>query len=267
MDGKILRFEDFELDRVAYQLRRAGQVVHLQRIPLDLLFLMVERRGQMVTRQEIVERIWGKGVFLDADNSINGAMRKLRRALNDNAGQSRFIAAVHGKGYRFVAQVRDAGSGLAQLRPTQSSLVGRQREMDELRAALADAAAGRAGLFMVSGGPGIGKTRLTEELAALAQASRIPVLAGHCSERVEAIPFLPFVEILECCVDRATGPDTLRELLGQEGPELGRLLPKLGRILPDLHAPLELTPTQARRHLLNCFCAFLTRITKTSRRS
>ncbi len=84
MGAEIVRFGDFELDRGAYQLRRAGQVVHLQRIPLDLLFLMVEQRGQMVTHQEIVERIWGKGVFLDSDNSINAAVRKLRRALKDN---------------------------------------------------------------------------------------------------------------------------------------------------------------------------------------
>ena len=262
MGTEILQFDDYELDRGAYQLRRAGRVVHLQRIPLDLLCLLVEKRGQLIQRQEIIERIWGKGVFLDADNSINGAIRKLRRALNDNAGQSRFIAAVHGKGYRFVAQVHETGAGLAHLRPMRSSLVGRQREMDELRAGLAEAAAGRGGLFMVSGGPGIGKTRLTEELTALAQASRIAVFTGHCSERVEAIPFLPFVEILESCVDGATGADALRVLLGQEGPELGRLLPKLGRILPDLAAPLELTPTQARRHLLNCLCAFLTRITE-----
>ncbi len=86
-------------------------------------------------------------------------------------------------------------------------------------------------------------------------------MTGHCSERVEAVPFLPFVEILESCVDGATDPAALRVLLGQEGPELARLLPKLGRMLPDLPAPLELTPKQARRHLLNCFCTFLTRIT------
>jgi DNA-binding winged helix-turn-helix (wHTH) protein len=262
MGAEILRFEDFELDRGAYQLRRTGQVVHLERIPLDLLFLLVERRGQLVTRQEIIERVWGRGVFLDSDNGINAAVRKLRRALNDDAGQSRFIAAIHRKGYRFAAEVRAASARLAQVRPTQSSLVGREREMAELRAGLGAATAGRGCLFLISGGPGIGKTRLAEELSALAQVSQVPVMAGRCSERVEAIPFLPFVEILESCVDVATGPEALRVLLGHEGPELARVLPRLGRILPDLPAPLKLAPAQARRHLLNCFCAFLTRITE-----
>ncbi len=116
MGAEILWFQDFELDRGAYQLRHAGQVVHLQRIPLDLLFLMVEQRGQMVTRQEIVERIWGKGVFLDSDNSINAAVRKLRRALNDNPASPASSGST-GKGYRFVAQVREANAGFAQIRP------------------------------------------------------------------------------------------------------------------------------------------------------
>ncbi len=100
MPAERFEFEDFELDRSAYELRHAGSVVHLERIPLDLLFLLVERRGQLVTRQEIFERIWGKGVFLDTDNSINTAVRKLRRALHDPADAPRFVAAVPAKGYR-----------------------------------------------------------------------------------------------------------------------------------------------------------------------
>jgi DNA-binding winged helix-turn-helix (wHTH) protein len=76
----MLRFADFELDQGAYELRRGGQVVHLERIPLDLLFLLAERRGQLVARDEIVERIWGKSISLDSDTSINVAVRKIRQA-------------------------------------------------------------------------------------------------------------------------------------------------------------------------------------------
>ncbi len=99
----ILRFADFELDRGAYELRRKGRVVHLECIPLDLLFLLAERRGQMVARDEILERVWGKGIFLDGDASINAAVRKIRRALGDDADAPRFIITVPGKGYRFIA--------------------------------------------------------------------------------------------------------------------------------------------------------------------
>ena len=110
MPAERFGFEDFELDRSAYELRRAGTVVHLERIPLDLLFLLVERRGQLVTRQEIFERIWGKGVFVDTDTSINTAVRKLRRALHDPADAPRFVAAVPAKGSRFIAPIREEGS-------------------------------------------------------------------------------------------------------------------------------------------------------------
>jgi eukaryotic-like serine/threonine-protein kinase len=103
-----IRFgEDFELDLRAYELRRAGRTLKLERIPMELLLLLVEKRGQMVTRDEIIERIWGKDVFLDTDNSINAAIRKIRQVLKDNPDQPRFIQTITGRGYRFIAPVVD----------------------------------------------------------------------------------------------------------------------------------------------------------------
>src|SRR5215467_3758935 len=98
-------FEDFELDRNAYRFSRGGEIVRLERIPLELLFLLIERCSQLVTREEILERIWGKGVFIDREHAINTAVRKIRRALNDDANAPRFIVTIPGKGYRFVASV------------------------------------------------------------------------------------------------------------------------------------------------------------------
>ena len=104
-----IRFgEDLELDPAAYQLRRAGRPLKLERIPLDILLLLAERPGQLVTREQIAERIWGKDAFLDVDNSLNGAIRKIRHALEDDPEQPRFIQTVTGRGYRFVAPVLDA---------------------------------------------------------------------------------------------------------------------------------------------------------------
>ena len=81
----IIRFGDeLELDRPAYQLRRAGRLLKLERIPLEILLLLAERPGQLVSREQIAERIWGKGTFLDVDNSINGAVRKIRQVLKDD---------------------------------------------------------------------------------------------------------------------------------------------------------------------------------------
>jgi DNA-binding response OmpR family regulator len=79
MPEELVQFAEFELDRAAYQLRRKGRAVRLQRIPLELLILLVERRGELATREEIRKRIWGAEVFLDIESSINTAIRKLRR--------------------------------------------------------------------------------------------------------------------------------------------------------------------------------------------
>jgi len=99
--------EDFEFDSRACRLRRSGRVLKLERIPMEILAVLVEQRGQLVSREHIVERIWGKDVFLDTDNSINGAIRKVRQALRDNAEEPRFIQTVTGRGYRFIAPITD----------------------------------------------------------------------------------------------------------------------------------------------------------------
>jgi len=110
MLASILKFGDgFELDRIAYELRRAGRPQKLERIPMEILFLFVDRRGQLVTREEIIERVWGKGVFFDADNGINDAISKLRRVLRDDPENPASIQTVKGKGYRFIAPVTEAG--------------------------------------------------------------------------------------------------------------------------------------------------------------
>lgn len=102
--------EDFELDLQSYKLRRAGRVLKLERIPMEILLLLVERRNQIVTREQIAAKIWGKNVFLDTDNSINGAIRKIRQVLRDDSEQPRFIQTISGSGYRFIAPISDEAS-------------------------------------------------------------------------------------------------------------------------------------------------------------
>jgi len=106
----LVRFDEFELDLRAYQLRRSGRTLKLERIPMEVLFLLVERRGQLVTREEIIEKLWGKNVFLDTDNAINTAIRKIRQVLKDDPEQPRFIQTVTGRGYRFIARVAEVGA-------------------------------------------------------------------------------------------------------------------------------------------------------------
>jgi TolB-like protein/DNA-binding winged helix-turn-helix (wHTH) protein/Tfp pilus assembly protein PilF len=100
-----IHFEGFELDPGSFELRRDGRIVKLERIPLQLLFLLAENRQRLVTREEILQDIWGENLFVDADNSINTAVRKARQALKDDPENPRFLRTVPGKGYRFTAQV------------------------------------------------------------------------------------------------------------------------------------------------------------------
>ncbi|MEO8026569.1 MAG: winged helix-turn-helix domain-containing protein, partial [Bryobacteraceae bacterium] len=99
------RFGDFELDSKAYELRRLGRPVKIERIPMDLLILLVRHRGDLVSREEIVDRLWGKETFVDGENSVNTAVRKVRLALRDSTANPAFVQTVSGKGYRFCAEV------------------------------------------------------------------------------------------------------------------------------------------------------------------
>jgi Tol biopolymer transport system component/DNA-binding winged helix-turn-helix (wHTH) protein len=104
MPADVLRLGDgVELDRGAYELRRSGRALKLERIPMEILLLLVERRGQLVSREDIIEKVWGKAVHLDTDNSINAAIRKIRQALKDDPEDPIFVQTVTGKGYRFIA--------------------------------------------------------------------------------------------------------------------------------------------------------------------
>jgi TolB-like protein/DNA-binding winged helix-turn-helix (wHTH) protein/Tfp pilus assembly protein PilF len=105
MSSTKLRFRDYELDPNGFELSRAGHRLRLERKPMELLILLTGKQGQLVKREEIIERIWGKDFFFDAENGINNAIRKIRSALNDNADHPLFVETSLGKGYRFIAPV------------------------------------------------------------------------------------------------------------------------------------------------------------------
>jgi len=100
-----VRFGIFELHSTAFELRRGARRIRLERRPMELLMLLVERASHLVTRDEIVARLWGTDVFVDAEAGINTAIRKVRRALGESAERPVYIETVLGKGYRFIAPV------------------------------------------------------------------------------------------------------------------------------------------------------------------
>jgi TolB-like protein/DNA-binding winged helix-turn-helix (wHTH) protein len=136
-DSTIRLDADFELDPRAWELRRAGRAVRLERIPMEILLLLAQQPGKLVSREQIVEKVWGKGVYLDTDNSINGAMRKIRQALGDDSGEPRYVQTVTGLGYRFIAQPNATAApvnGQPRVASAGSTLAGAEQFVERRRA-------------------------------------------------------------------------------------------------------------------------------------
>jgi DNA-binding winged helix-turn-helix (wHTH) protein len=106
MTCKTVRFYEFELDFGRFQLLRHGDVVRLEGLPLQLLMFLIDHHRELVTREQIAEALWGKDVFVDVEQGINTAIRKIRIALKDDSEQPEFLQTVVGRGYRFVADIK-----------------------------------------------------------------------------------------------------------------------------------------------------------------
>ncbi len=135
----------------------------------------------------------------------------------------------------------------------RTSFVGRESELGAIRAAIDRALSGHGSLFMLGGGPGVGKSRLAKEMADYASRVGFRCTVGHCYERDEPFPYLPFVEIIESMLAQAARQDDFRRALGENAAELAQMAPSLRRVFPDIPQPLELPPAQKRRYLFQSF--------------
>ena len=101
---RIIQFALFELDLDARELRKSGVKIKLQEQPFQILAMLLERPGEIVTREELQKRLWPQDTFVDFDLSLNGAVKKLRQALGDDSANPRFIETLYRRGYRFIGQ-------------------------------------------------------------------------------------------------------------------------------------------------------------------
>src|SRR6266567_3119872 len=106
MRNRRLATGEIELDLGRYELRRLGRRVKLEKKPMELLIFLAGRREQLVSRKDIVTKLWRSDLFIDTERNINNIVRKIRTALGDDSAQPRFLETVVGKGYRFIGPVR-----------------------------------------------------------------------------------------------------------------------------------------------------------------
>src|SRR5438270_13905105 len=117
--SRIARFGIYELDFAAGELRKNGVKLRLQEQPLQILAALLERAGDVVTREELRRRLWPSDTFVDFDHSLNTAINKVRETLGDVASSPRYVETVARKGYRFIAPVQQDTSpdGAAETNP------------------------------------------------------------------------------------------------------------------------------------------------------
>jgi tetratricopeptide (TPR) repeat protein len=145
----------------------------------------------------------------------------------------------------------------------RTAFAGRETEGAAIRTALDRALDGHGSIMMLGGGPGVGKSRLAMEMAEYASRAGFRCLVGHCYERDEPFPFLPFVEIIESGLAQAASLDEFRRRMGDSAPELAQIVPSLRRVFPDIPPPLDLPPAQKRRYLFQSISEGLGRAART----
>src|SRR5262245_55696501 len=194
----LYRFNDFELDDEICALGKDGHDVPIRPQALDLLLYLLRHRDRVVTKQEILEAVW-KGIAV-SDSTIPQAVLAIRRAVDDDQADPVLIQTVRSRGYRFIGKievsVRDRGSDTRPAIPVRGAFVGRKKEIEQLGEMVRGASEGRGGLALVSGAPGMGKTRLLFELRSRASKSNARVLNVRCPTEEGVFDMWVWIQVL-----------------------------------------------------------------------
>jgi DNA-binding winged helix-turn-helix (wHTH) protein/tetratricopeptide (TPR) repeat protein len=259
-------FEGCRLDEGQRELRRVGKPVHVQPKVFDLLVFLIRHRDRVVTREELLEALWPDEHV--GEPALNGCIKAARQAVGDGGTRQEVIRTYHGRGYRFVAPVEQWAGGPEVDAPAppvdaprgapEGVFVGRDRELERLHAACAATLAGKGRIVLLVGEPGIGKTRLAEQLAAYARGRGARVLVGRCYEGELAPAFWPWVQIVRAYMADHDGV-ALRAAMGAAGADIAALVPELRERVPDLPLVPHHEHEHARVRLFDALAAFFTR--------
>src|SRR5215470_13101171 len=196
--------------------------------------------------------------------TVQGLVIMARRMLaKDAADRYASIADMRADLARLAASSESAAATLSAEKHQADRIppIGRDAELKQLTRQLEEALAGRGSLIMIGGEPGIGKTHLASALLDAARSRGAFAVTGHCYEMEGSPPYLPFIEMLEHSA-RNVPLDTFRYALGDDAPEVVKLMPELRRMFSDIPPALELPPEQQRRFLFNGYRGFVERSTR-----
>ena len=254
----IYSFGAFDLDTDRLELRRAGTPVAMEPQVFSVLAFLVEHRDRVVTKNDLLDNVWGDRFV--SESALTTRIKAARRAVGDDGQSQRVIKTLHGRGYRFVAPVREdepvrAASEDTSVATLDASwpLVGRNRELETLASWFRDEGSGGV---LLTGGAGVGKTRLADKVVELADAAGLPSAraAGHPEGR--AIPFAALAHLLPSDVASPSGADELDRagvfhraraaLRAQAGDQRLLLLIDDGDQLDDLSRALVASLVQSR---------------------
>lgn len=227
--SQTVSFGEFQLDCERGELRRAGEFVDLAPKPLSLLVYLVLHRRRAVPKHELLDQLW-PDVFV-SETALSSALKDLRRALGDDGAKQQVIQTLRRRGYRFASRVLEGRGAPAPAStvdtfahsdgPQPPAFVGRARELAWLEERLADAGRGRPRVALVVGEPGVGKSRLLEQLEREVSRADFEIVTGRC--QVEAsLPYLPFAEALSECL--LQNDDSSDHVLGEDAAVVRQLL-------------------------------------------
>ncbi len=234
-----LKFGEFTLDLARRELRRGGRNVRLQPRVLDLLVYLARNRERVVPKVELFDAVWKRAAV--AESALTFAVKEARRSVGDDGGRQRVIETVRGRGYRFIAPVVEGlGRGANATQRGEDPFVGRDALLGILDQEFAKTVTTHGRAVLLTGEPGIGKTRTLTEFSDRARARGARVLMGRCMKGDGVPNYWPWVQVLRSAL-REHVIDRDADLTPECTATLARSLPNLREDLLVDEKPLEPT--------------------------